>query len=280
MCAFRLFLSVDSSLGRLDYSLLPDQALMEMLIEGFDDDTKKRYQDKHGMYLDVCEWSCVRCDEDESVIAIDIDSRHVRGSLELCYVPPKVKMLHISSHFEGQLTGSVDLRQLPDGMKKFSLQGNKLSGEINLPKLPKGMKQLVLNRNKLTGGIDLTLLPDGMYNLSLKNNQLTGEIDLTHLPDRIRWLELNNNYLTGEIDLRQLPKGMRQLDLQNNQLTGSLVIKKLPRMMNLIDVRGNHFNAIAVIDSKTRASIKLDMSGVTSVVAENGKERNMKLFLE
>ena len=96
-----------------------------------------------------------------------------------------------------------------------------------------------------------------MYYLSLKNNQLTGEIGLTHLPDK-----------------------MKQLDLQNNQLTGSLVIEQVPRMMNLIDVRGNHFNAIAVIDSKTRATIKLEMSGVTSVVAENGKERDMKLFLE
>ena len=45
---------------------------MEMLIDGFDDETKKRYQDKHCIYLDVCEWSCVRCDEDESVIGIDI----------------------------------------------------------------------------------------------------------------------------------------------------------------------------------------------------------------
>ena len=167
MCAFRLLFSFDSSLGRLEYSLLPDQALMEILIEGFDDETKKRYQDNHGMYLDVCEWSCVKCDEDESVIEIYIHCHCVRGSLELLYAPPKVKVLRISSHFEGQLTGSVDLTQLPDGMRKFSLRGNKLSGEINLLQLPKGMKQLNLNHNQLTGEIDLTQLPDGMEKLSL-----------------------------------------------------------------------------------------------------------------
>ena len=59
---------MDPFLGRLDYSLLSDQALMEMLIEGFDDETKKKYQDDHGMYLDVCEWPNITCDEDESVI--------------------------------------------------------------------------------------------------------------------------------------------------------------------------------------------------------------------
>ena len=41
MCDFELLLSVDPSLGRVDCSLLADQTLMEMLIEGFDDKPKK-----------------------------------------------------------------------------------------------------------------------------------------------------------------------------------------------------------------------------------------------
>ena len=303
MCAFRLFLSVDSSLGRLDYSLLPDQALMEMLIEGFHDDTKKRYQDKHGMYLDVCECSCVRFDEDESVIEIDINSRHVRGSLELRYAPPKVKVFAITSNFEGQLTGSVDLTQLPDGMEYLHLQNDNLSGEIDLTRLPEKMSTLYLNINQLTGEIDLTQLPDGMSCIKLNNNYLKGEIDLTRLPDGIRLLYLNDNNLSGEVDLTQLPDGMEFLALNSNQLTGELdltqlpdgmsrlhlnsnkltwsfVIKNLPQWMDIIDLRGKQFNAIAVVDSITRTTIKLEMSGVTSVVAENGKERDMKLFVE
>ena len=74
MCAFQVFLSVDPSLGRLDYSLMSDQALMEMLIEGFDDETKQDYQDKHGMYKDVCDWFPITCDEDERVVEISIDN--------------------------------------------------------------------------------------------------------------------------------------------------------------------------------------------------------------
>ena len=49
MCAFQLLLNVDPSLGRVNYSLMSDQTLMEMLIEGFDDGTKKEYQDDDGM---------------------------------------------------------------------------------------------------------------------------------------------------------------------------------------------------------------------------------------
>ena len=74
MRASQLFLTVDPSLGRLDYSLLSDQTLMEILIDGFDEKTKKRYQDERGMYLGVCEWPSIKCDCDDRVIEINIDS--------------------------------------------------------------------------------------------------------------------------------------------------------------------------------------------------------------
>ena len=66
MCEFLLFLSVDPSLGRLDYHLLSDQALIEMFIDGFDAETKKDYQYDHCMYLDVCEWPAVHLDLDNN----------------------------------------------------------------------------------------------------------------------------------------------------------------------------------------------------------------------
>ena len=325
MCAFALFLSVDPSLGRVDLSLLPDQTLVEMLFEGFDDDTKKANQDSDGMYLDVCEWSCIKCDNDARVIEINIDGGMANGSLELCYVPPKMKVFRITSWYKRHLTGSVDLTQLPDGMQKLccsstelkgeidlehlpkgmvnlSLENNQLTGEIILTHLPDGMQRLLLNNNQFTREIDLTRLPAGMKFLSLENNQFTGQIDLTHLPDGMFKLFLNNNQLSGEVDLAHLPGGMCRLYLQNNefsgeidlthipdgmnvvslennQLSGALVIS-LPQRMRIVDLRGNQFNAIAMVDSKTNATIELRGSGVTSVVDENGREQNMKRFLQ
>ena len=299
----QLFLSVDPSLGRVDYSLMSDQLLTEMLIEGFDDETKKEYQDSHGMYLDVCEWPCTKCDGDERAIEIRIDSRHVSGSVELRYVPPKVRVFKISSCSKSELTGSVDITSLPDGIECMSLGGNQLMGEIDLTQLPKRMKQLILTSNQLTGGIDLTHLPDGMghiylsdnqlsgeinltqlpeemKNLALSNNQFSGEIDLTQLPDGMGSFYLNQNQITGEIDLTHLPGGMRRLHLSINQFTGSIIIKNLSPKMDFIDVRNNHFSDVALVDSKTNATTKLEGSGVTSVVDENGRELDMKRFLE
>ena len=105
MCAFELVLSVDPSLGRVDYSLLSDQVLMEMLFEGFDDETKKQYKDSVGIYLDVCEWSCVTCDDDDRVIEVRIGFRHVSGSPALCYIPPKVKVFEICMLGKSALKG-------------------------------------------------------------------------------------------------------------------------------------------------------------------------------
>ena len=255
MCAFALFLCVDPSLGRVGYSLFSDQTLMEMLIDGFDHETKKTYIDKDGMYLDVCKWSRIKCDDNERVIQIHIVSSIVSGSLELRYVPPKVKLLSVRWWLVSQLTGSLDLAHLPGAMEDVRLGNNKLTGELDLAHIPDGVKYLFLN-----------------------NNQFSGEIDLTHLPNRMNWLFLQSNQLTGKIDLAHLPEGMESLCLNSNQLTGSLIIGKLPQGINMIDVRRNHFNAIAVVNSETKAAILLCGSGVTSVVDENGKA-DMRWFL-
>ena len=257
MCAFALFLSVDPSLGRVEYSLFSDQTLLEMLFEGFDDETKKKYKDNDGIFRDVCEWSCIKCDDNARVIEIDLDGKNLSGSLELCYVPPKVEFLIISSCGTSKLSGSVDLEQLPDRIYGLSLSDNQLTGEL-----------------------DLTRLPERMHGLSLEKNQLTGEINLSNLPDEMDFLNLESNHFTGEIDFTHLPGGMKYLSLENNQFTGSLVMKRLPHDIRAINVRKNFFNAIAVVDSQTRAQIQLDGSGVTSVVDENGKELDNKRFFE
>ena len=257
MCIFQLLLGVDPSLGRADYSSFSDRTLMEMLIEGFDDGTKKKYQDNDGMFRDVCEWSCIKCDDNVRVIKIDLDRKNLSGSLELCYVPPKVKFLIISSCGTSKLTGSVDLSQLPDRIYGFSLSDNQLTGEI-----------------------DLTRLPERIHGLSLEKNQLTGEINLSNLPDEMDFLNLESNHFTGEIDFTHLPGGMKYLSLENNQFTGSLVMKRLPHNIRAIDVRKNFFHAVAVVDSQTRAQIQLDGSGVTSIVDENGNELDNKRFFE
>ena len=45
-------------------------------------------------------------------------------------------------------------------------------------------------------------------------------------------------------------------------------------------MRSNRLSAVAMVDSETDAMIKLERSGVTSVVDENGGECDMKVLSE
>ena len=188
-----LILTVDPSLGRADYSTLSDQTLMEMLIGGFDEEAKKEYQDIDAMFLDVCEWPGIECDDDERVVEIEIDSRHILGSLELSYAPPKAEVLSISSWARSKLTGSVDLARLPEATESLCLDGNRLTGELDLTKLPDIMEYLSFNNNEFSGEVDLTQFPIGMKYLYLSDNQLTGSLYVGKLPPMMELVHARGN---------------------------------------------------------------------------------------
>ena len=110
---------------------------------------------------------------------------------------------------------------------------------------------------------------------------MSGTIGLCYVPPKVKLLEINSgggSKLTGQINLAHLPDGLRYILLRNNQLTGSLSITNVPPNMCFIDMQFNNFNSVAVVHSKTHANIKLQESGVTSVVDENGKELDSKRF--
>ena len=238
-----LLLSVDPSLGRVHFNELPDQTLMELLYEGFDEETQQRYQDYDGIYVEISMWSSVKCDNTRSVIEINEQSA-VSGSLQLCYIPLSVKV--------------------------FNMSWKRLTGSIDLTRLKESLQQLNLSHNQLTGPVCLTKLPERIERIALNHNQLAGSIDLTQLPGKTRSLALQENQFTGSIDLTNLPESMRKLHVFSNQLSGSFIATNLPPMMREISAGANQFSSTAVVDSKTRAGIDLRKSGVNKAVDENG----------
>ena len=183
--------SVDPHLGHVDYRSLSDQTLMELLIEGFDESSKKIYQDKDGVYLDVCEWHCVKCDDAGMVVeVVDCSRRKVSGPLALCYLPPKLRILTMD--FKG-LTGSVDLAHLPGSLTELELENNELTGSIDLTQLPPYMEILNLGSNRFEGSIDLTRLPERMESLFLDDNRLTGSFIATNLPHSLEEIDASRN---------------------------------------------------------------------------------------
>ena len=60
-CCLLKFITADPALGRIEISSLPDQALMEMFLEGMIDLHKKEFRDKSGDLNDICEWPGIEC---------------------------------------------------------------------------------------------------------------------------------------------------------------------------------------------------------------------------
>ena len=269
MCALQILLTADPNFGRVDYDSLSDQALMEMLYEGLDDETRRRNQDAHGMYLDVCEWSSVKCDEDRRVIEISVNGE-VGGTLQLAYLPPKLRALDF---YRTKLPGFINFRNLPEAMLSLKISANAFEGSIDLENLPQFMKTLDLNENAFSGSICLTKLPQTMESLGVNNNALVGTLDFEHLPKGMQMLGFNNNAFTGSINLTNLPVSMLFISLFNNQLTGPFVLRNIPPGMMSILAMQNAFDPIAVVEVREYLRIDITDCGVLTVFDENGNVR-------
>ena len=243
MSAFHLFFSVDPSLGRLDYSLLSDQSLMEMLVGGLSKTVKKLFQDDSEMFLDVCDWDGVQCDNNANVTSVRIDE--CDGPIALEFIPPRVGVFH--------------------------MRAGSLSGTLSTSALPKGMEYFAISTNNFGGTVDFTSLPEGMRLLCLQRNKFSGSAALDSLPSALERLYIQQNHFSGSLNLKNLPPNLHYLDASTNAFTGVFRIENLPERLSAISASINIFDEVAVVPSNC-TGISLSDSGVTRVVDEEGKE--------
>ncbi|KNH04620.1 hypothetical protein XU18_4188 [Perkinsela sp. CCAP 1560/4] len=139
-----LFSTADSSLGRVDYNSLPQQALMEMVIDGITN--KVKICGDIDEPRDIEEWKRVEI-EDGEVTEIDWYQFDIEGSLHLEWLPSSVRKFEATSN---RLTGTLDLASLPTSMEWLDLAHNAFTGSIGLEALPERMEYLNVSNNELS----------------------------------------------------------------------------------------------------------------------------------
>ena len=242
ICHTVLLSTADSQLGRVDYSLLSDQALMEMLIEEISDAAKKKYQDKDGMYIDVCDWERIKCDADGNVIKVyDIEAD---GTISLSYIPPKVWSFQM---FMRGVHGTLETSALQPSLKVLKIAQNKFHGTVNFATLPPNMVKLGVYKNAFTGSVNLESLPDSLTHLWIFRNKFSGTLCLKKLPPKFKYFEISDNAFSGDFHLQNVPATLEALYAHENQ-----------------------FNAIAVVPEHCVTNVHLEKSGVTSVITCDG----------
>mmetsp|Transcript_33682 Transcript_33682/g.52658 ORF Transcript_33682/g.52658 Transcript_33682/m.52658 type:complete len:243 (-) Transcript_33682:113-841(-) len=232
MCYF--FISIDSSLGKIDKSTLSQQTLMELLVENLNKSTNV-FLDPNGSYMEVSTWHGVTF-RDDSVKVIDwhfeFSDRggscvHPGGSIDLQWIPGTVISFHIGYL---KLEGSVDTVVLPRGLERLRLDANKFCGTFLTEHLPRGLTHVGISRNNLSGSLDMTCLPAALREFIALGNSFSGTVDLTKLPGTLEQLSLSKNALEGSVNLENLPRPMKHIELHLNRFQQDVI--RLPSSPN------------------------------------------------
>ena len=219
----------DNRLGRLDPTVLPIQAQMEMLVEGFVE--KSPFQDAHGNYTEYDTWEFVTVKDgevDEIAFIGEFNPRYEDlsgGPLHIRLLPWHVRLATVCNY---GMHGTFDAKDLPAKIESIDFSYNDLEGSIRTAELPSLLTSVKLDRNKVSGSLDMTKLPQGMKTFLVKKNALSGSLDLTALPVAMKTLNLSVNSFSGEVDLSRLPDHLNKIDLKRNSLSGTINAELLP----------------------------------------------------
>ena len=181
--------------------------------------------------VSACSWKGVLCDKLDNVVSIFWWGMNLHGTFAWAYLPRTLQYGYFGEQKEAhevrrnQLQGNnLDLENLPNAIKKFDVSGNQLTGTLDISNLPATLDGLWAYNNQFYGKINLLSLPSGLRTIDLHGNNLTGSLDFTSLPDSMVSLRLQGNHFQGEIDFQFLPKGLKKLDLSGNSFDkGDLV---------------------------------------------------------
>ena len=239
MSAMLLTAAADSALGRLDHASLPQQAQMEILIDGLTYTSKQKFTDSHGAYLDIGEWPHVHANSMGQITRVLWSGFDITGTLRLESLPESLLWLDLSLN---AVHGTLDAAQLPRNLSVLSFRRAALEGNLNIADLPRTLTSLKLESCGLRGTLDFTVLPQKLSYLNIRNNDFNGEIDVTKLPETLTTLDLRRNNFVGSPDLTSLPPTMSFLLLSGNKL--SSVVRIVVRESLLINLSNNQIEKI------------------------------------
>ena len=238
-------LSLDPALGRIDYKSLPDQTLMELLVEGMNAESKKALQDENGHYKDISDWGVATRSENDRVSEVLLSGRPFNETqFPFALIPPLVTYFEAS---DSELSGTLDASVLPADLVDFCISTNKLHGSVECKAFPRKMNRIYIDENNFSGILALCDLPDTLNEFYATANKFSGEISLNDLPAALEELMLDENELSGTVRIDRLPEQLRCFSLGDNKLSGDFALFDFPETLCSINVRNNPWSGTMVL---------------------------------
>ena len=252
----------DSALGRIDPTMLDNQTRMELLVEGLSDESKKKYKDASGNFLDIQEWDGVYLDKDTKEIAGFTVRPRTHGAVAFEFLPDSVVTFGAS---RSDIEGTVPVELLPRGLKVFDISYiGSMNGTIDFCALPPALEICYLAGNKFTGTADLTRLPDHLESLHIDGNDFYGTLSLSNLPASLHTIWISGNEFCGCICEAKISDSLADLYASNCRFTGSFVYENLPEGANIVDLSENQISGkLSITDTDFHEDINLSGSAFT-----------------
>ena len=268
---FTVLPSADPALGRLDYHSLSDRALMEMLIGGMFEQSKRVFEDSSGNFLDIVDWPGVNLHEnDEHVASIEFKDYCFTGPFEFKFIPALV--VSFKAVYAG-LKGTLETSLLPRHLEIFDVSENALAGSLRFKEFPRSLKEIYLSENFFDGSCALDALPEPLIILRAFRNKFSGELKLNSLPRGMKELRIDQNYFTGSISIEKLPTSMQAIHLGENSFSGDFRMLSFPAALRKVDVSLNAISEKIILSkSAGEMTFSLYCDAVTSVVDADGSE--------
>ena len=261
-------ITADPSLGRLDYGSLPDQTLMELLIEGMADKQKKFLQDDKGNFKDACGWYMHKCTDDRVTHIYFYEREMSWKQFPFQFIPPLVESFFVTL---SSVRGTLDTAVLPPKLRMFDVSENKLEGQLNFKAFPRELTEISIAWNSFHGSCALGDLPDSLVDFTATQNKFSGEISLNHLPSAMKTLVLNRNSLMGPVHIYKLPEAMRVIDLGHNALSGVFRLMECPPDLDYVSVDANPLDGTVVLLCRAEEMrFELNFDNIKAVVDEEG----------
>ncbi|CAJ1964233.1 unnamed protein product [Cylindrotheca closterium] len=174
----------------------------------------------------LCNWEGVFCDDEESVIGIDVQDNNLKN--QLTNGIGMYDFLEFVSFRRNQLNGTIPQELFASStLKSIDLYDNSFFGEIPSFDNDIPLETLHVGKNSLSGRIYESIgNAKSLKRLDLSHNTLNGEIPMVLFDLALEELDINSNLLTGTIHTELgTVTTLTELNIGGNPFTGSLPLE-------------------------------------------------------
>ena len=246
----------DTGLGRVNYTTMSEQSLMELLVA--DLTGAEKFHGPDGNFLPLEEWSGITFSKDGNVRDISwsnnvfLGNNRVLpgGTIHLRWLPRTLRKFTISSM---GLHGTVDGQALPDTLAIFSLHDNKIGGTVETRNLPAKLMSIFFSKNAFSGTLDLENLPPNLRALHANSNRFEGSVCLEKLPETLQKLHLDDNCFSGTVYMGNLPSELHHLSLGGNNIQQEVLIFEQTEEIEVVLLDEDSF--MRIVDKAGRPAV-------------------------